>query len=131
MTKNEVVVKGINVRYKSVEKEDYISLTDMAKAKNSKDPRFTVYNWLRNKDTLAYIGLWEELYNPNFNRVEFDTVTKDAGLNSFMITPNTLIEKTGAISLTVSAGRYNSGIFAHKDIAFEFASRLKCIYSII
>lgn len=122
MTKNEVIVKGINVRYKSIEKEDYISLTDMAKAKNSKDPRFTVYNWLRNKDTLAYIGLWEELYNPNFNRVEFDTVTKDAGLNSFMITPNTLIEKTGAISLIVSAGRYNSGIFAHKDIAFEFAS---------
>lgn len=122
MTKNEVIVKGINVRYKSVEKEDYISLTDMAKAKNSKDPRFTVYSWLRNKETLRYIGIWEELYNPNFNRVEFDTVTKDAGLNSFMITPNTLIEKTGAISLTVSAGRYNSGIFAHKDIAFEFAS---------
>ena len=121
MKNNEVIVKGIDVRYKSVNKEDYISLTDMAKAKNSKDPRFTVYSWLRNKDTLNYIGIWEELYNPNFNRIEFDTVTKDAGLNSFMISPNTLVEKAGVISLTVSAGRYNSGIFAHKDIAFEFA----------
>lgn len=118
MKNNEVIVKGIEVRYKSVNKEDYISLTDMAKAKNSKDPRFTVYSWLRNKDTLNYIGIWEELYNPNFNRIEFDTVTKDAGLNSFMISPNTLVEKAGVISLTVSAGRYNSGIFAHKDIAF-------------
>lgn len=121
MTKNEVIVKNINVRYKSVEKEDYISLTDMAKAKNPENPRFIVYNWLRNKETLKYIGIWEELYNPNFNRIEFDTVTKDAGLNSFMISPNILIEKANVMCLTVSAGRYNSGIFAHKDIAFEFA----------
>lgn len=120
MTKNEVIVKGINVKYKSTDKDDFISLTDMAKAKNSKDPRFTVYSWLRNKETLKYIRIWEELYNPNFNRVEFDTVTADAGLNSFMISPNTLIEKANVSCLTVSAGRYNSGIYAHKDIAFEF-----------
>lgn len=130
MTNNEVVVKGINVNYKKINKEDYISLTDMAKTKNAKDPRFIVYSWLRNKNTLNYIGIWEELYNPNFNRNEFGTVTKDAGLNSFMISPNTLIEKAGIISLTVSAGRYNSGIFAHRDIAFEFAGWLSAEFKL-
>ncbi len=122
MPKNEVTVKDIGVRYKQINKEDYISLTDIAKFKNPTDPRFTVYSWLRSKETLRFLAIWEELNNPDFNRVEFDTVTKDAGTHAFMITPSQWIEKLKGIALTVSAGKYNSGIYAHQDIAFEFAS---------
>lgn len=122
MKNNQVEVKGIDIRYKEISQEDYISLTDIAKFKNPTDPRFTVYTWLRNKDTLRFLCVWEELNNQNFNRVEFDTVTKDAGTNGFMITPSQWIEKLNGIGLTVAAGRYNSGIYAHRDIAFEFAS---------
>lgn len=122
MANNEVVVNGIDIRYKKINKEDYISLTDIAKYKNPADPRFTVYNWLRSKETLRFLAVWEELHNPNFNRVEFDTVTKDAGTHAFMITPSQWIDKLNGIGLTVSAGKYNSGIYAHQDIAFEFAS---------
>ena len=122
MKNTQIEVKGIDIRYKKIDKKDYISLTDIAKFKNSTDPRFTVYSWLRNKDTLRFLCVWEELNNPNFNRVEFDTVTKDAGTNAFMITPSQWIDKLNGIGLTVSAGRYNSGVFAHQDIAFEFAS---------
>ncbi len=122
MPKNEVTVKDIGVRYKQINKEDYISLTDIAKFKNPTDPRFTVYSWLRSKETLRFLAIWEELNNPDFNRVEFDTVTKDAGTHAFMITPSQWIEKLKGIALTVSAGKYNSGIYAYQDIAFEFAS---------
>lgn len=122
MKTNQIEVKGIDVRYKKINQNEYISLTDIAKYKNPADPRFIVYSWLRNKDTLRFLCIWEELNNPDFNRVEFDTVTKDAGTNAFMITPSQWIEKLGGIGLTVSAGRYNSGVFAHQDIAFEFAS---------
>ena len=122
MAKNSVIVKDIGVRYKQINKEDYISLTDIAKFKNPTDPRFTVYSWLRSKETLRFLAIWEELNNPDFNRVEFDTVTKDAGTHAFMITPSQWIEKLNGIALTVSAGKYNSGIYAHQDIAFEFAS---------
>jgi len=122
MKNNQIEVKGIDIHYKKISQEDYISLTDIAKFKNPTDPRFTVYTWLRNKDTLRFLCVWEDLNNPDFNRVEFDTVTKDAGTNAFMITPSQWIEKLNGIGLTVSAGRYNSGIYAHQDIAFEFAS---------
>ena len=122
MKTNQIEVKGIDVRYKKINQNEYISLTDIAKYKNPADPRFIVYSWLRNKDTLRFLCIWEELNNPDFNRVEFDTVTKDAGTNAFMITPSQWIEKLSGIGLTVSAGRYNSGVYAHQDIAFEFAS---------
>ena len=122
MSNKEITVKGLNVKYKKVDQSDYISLTDIAKFKNPTDPRFTVYTWLRSKETLRFLAVWEELNNPDFNRVEFDTVTKDAGTNAFMITPSQWIEKLNGIGLTVSAGKYNSGIYAHQDIAFEFAS---------
>ena len=123
-SKNNIVVKGIEVSYKRINEEDYICLTDIARYKNAEEPRFIIYNWLRNKETLKYLALWEELNNQKFKRVEFDTVTKDAGTNSFMITPNQWIEKLNGISIVVSAGRYNGGTYAHKDIAFEFASWL-------
>jgi len=122
MKNTQIEVQGIDIRYKKISQEDYISLTDIAKFKNPSDPRFTVYTWLRSKDTLRFLCVWEELNNQDFNRVEFDTVTKDAGTNAFMITPRQWIEKLNGIGLTVSAGRYNSGIYAHQDIAFEFAS---------
>ena len=119
---DKITVKDIDVRYKKIDTGDFICLTDIAKYKNPEDPRFIVYSWLRNKNTIVFLGLWEELHNPGFNRVEFDTVKNEAGLNSFMISPQKWIEKTGAIGLTVSSGRYNSGVYAHQDIAFEFAS---------
>ena len=122
MTNKEVTVKGLGIRYKQIDQAEYISLTDIAKFKNPTDPRFTVYTWLRSKETLRFLAVWEELNNPDFNRVEFDTVTKDAGTNAFMITPSQWIQKLNGIGLTVSAGKYNSGIYAHQDIAFEFAS---------
>lgn len=122
MSNKEITVKGLNVKYKKVDQSDYISLTDIAKFKNPTDPRFTVYTWLRSKETLRFLAVWEELNNPDFNRVDFDTVTKDAGTNAFMITPSQWIQKLNGIGLTVSAGKYNSGIYAHQDIAFEFAS---------
>lgn len=124
MEKENIVVKGIEVSYKKINEEDYISLTDIAKYKNVEDPRFIIYSWLRNKDTLKYLGLWESLNNTNFNRVEFDTVIKEAGSNSFMMTPNRWIDNLNGVALVVYAGRYKSGTFAHKDIAFEFASWL-------
>ena len=119
---DKITVKDIDVRYKKIDTGDFICLTDIARYKNPEDPRFIVYSWLRNKNTIVFLGLWEELHNPDFNRIEFDTVKNEAGLNSFMISPQKWIEKTGAIGLTVSSGRYNSGVYAHQDIAFEFAS---------
>ena len=100
---------------------DYLSLTDIAKYKNPDDPRFTIQNWLRNKDTLAFLGLWESINNPNFNRVQFDTVKNEAGTNRFTMTPKRWIEETNSIGLISKAGRYG-GTYAHKDIAFEFSS---------
>ena len=100
---------------------DYISLTDIAKYKNDDDPRFVIQNWMRNRDTLEYIGLWEVLNNPDFNRVQFDTFRNEAGLNRFTMTPKKWIESTNAIGIVSKAGRYG-GTYAHSDIAMEFAS---------
>ena len=100
-----------------INNEDYISLTDMLKAK---DREFFVTSWLRNRNTLEYIGIWEKVYNPNFNYVEFDIIKSQAGLNSFRVSVKDLIEKCNFISLQAKTGRYG-GTYAHKDIAFEFA----------
>ena len=100
---------------------DYISLTDIAKHKDEENPRFIIQNWIRNRNTVEFLGIWELLYNPDFNRVEFEAVRKQAGLNSFVLTPQKWIEATNAIGVTSKAGRYG-GTFAHKEIAFEFAS---------
>lgn len=105
----------------SENQDDFISLTDIAKFKNIDDPRFVIQNWMRNRDTLEFIGLWETLHNPNFNRVQFDTFKSEAGLNRFTLSPKQWIETTNAIGITSRAGRYG-GTYAHKDIAFEFAS---------
>lgn len=119
--KKELVVKNINVSFFAYKKEDYISLTDIAKYKNSDDPRFPIQNWMRTHATVEFIGLWEIINNPDFNRLEFDTVKNQAGSNAFVLTPKKWIETTNAIGIISKAGRYG-GTYAHKDIAFEFAT---------
>lgn len=99
---------------------DYISLTDIAKYK-SDEPNDVIKNWLRNRDTIEFLGLWEQLNNPDFNPVEFDGFRKEAGKNAFVLSPQKWIETTNAIGIRSKSGRYG-GTFAHKDIAFEFAS---------
>ncbi|EGF23558.1 KilA-N domain-containing protein [Fannyhessea vaginae] len=122
--KDQISAKGFDIEvYTEDFKNDYISLTDMAKYKNTDDPRFIIQNWMRNRNTLEFIGLWEALNNPNFNRVQFDTFRNEAGLNRFTMTPSKWIESTGAIGIVSKSGRYG-GTYAHYDIAMEFASWL-------
>ncbi|MEG1972185.1 MAG: KilA-N domain-containing protein, partial [Oscillospiraceae bacterium] len=101
--------------------QDFISLTDIAKYKDEVNPRFIIQNWMRNRNTVEFLGVWETLYNENFNRVEFEAFRKQAGLNSFVLTPQKWIEATVAKGIISKAGRYG-GTYAHKEIAFEFAS---------
>jgi KilA-N domain len=119
--KATVSVKGTEVTVLVQHEQDYISLTDIARHKNSGLTDDLVRNWLRNRNTIEFLGIWESLNNPGFNPVEFDGFRKSAGLNSFALTPRQWIEKTGAIGILSKPGRYG-GTFAHKDIAFEFAA---------
>jgi hypothetical protein len=119
--KSEIIVLDETVRVQRIEQDDYISLTDIAKFKNSDDPRFVVQNWMRTRSSVEFLGIWEILNNPDFNRVEFYTVKNDSGSNAFVMTPTKWIGLTGAIGIVSKAGRYG-GTYAHKDIAFEFAS---------
>ena len=105
-----------------INKDDYFSLTDIARYKNPEEPRFVIQNWMRRIDTIQYLGLWEQLNNPSFNRVEFDTFRSEAGHNYFTMTPKKWIEGVNAIGIVSKAGKYNSGTYAHKDIALQFAS---------
>jgi hypothetical protein len=117
MTKSKTItVQGTEVGLQKFNGEDYISLTDMIKAK---DGDFFVSNWLRNRNTIEYLGIWESVYNPVFNYVEFDIIKSKAGLNSYRLSINEWVEKTNSIGLKATAGRYG-GTYAHKDIAFEF-----------
>jgi len=115
---NITVVKNNN--------EDYISLTDMLK---SKDGNFFISDWLRNRNTLEYLGVWEKIHNPNFNYGEFATITSQAGLNSYKISVKEWVEKTSAIGLMAKAGRYG-GTYAHQDIAFEFGMWISAEFKI-
>lgn len=115
MTK--ITVKDTEVNVLKVNGEDYICLTDMMRAK---DGDFFITDWLRNRNTLEFIGIWEKVYNPNFNYGEFATIRNQAGLNSFKISVKEFVSRTNAVSLQAKAGRYG-GTYAHKDIAFEFA----------
>ena len=115
MTK--ITVKGTEVNIAKVNGEDYICLTDMMRAK---DGDFFITDWLRNRNTLEFIGIWEKVYNPDFNYGEFAIIRNQSGLNSFKISVKEFVSKTHAISLQAKAGRYG-GTYAHKDIAFEFA----------
>lgn len=122
--KEKIEAKGFSIEvYTEDFKNDYISLTDIAKYKNEDDPRFVIQNWMRNRNTLEFIGLWEILNNENFNRVQFDTFKMEAGLNRFTMTPQKWIDGTNAKGIVSKSGRYG-GTYAHSDIALEFASWL-------
>ncbi len=119
MAKIKVLSKEITIQTRGA--EDYISLTDIARYKDSERTDYIIQNWLRNRNTIEFLGIWEHLNNPSFNPIEFDGIRKQAGLNSFILTAKRWIDATRAIGLTSSTGRYG-GTYAHKDIAFEFAS---------
>jgi len=121
MAKQKINVKGTEIVLFSKEKEDYISLTDIARYKDSERSDYILQNWMRNRSTIEFIGLWEQIHNPNFNSIEFDGFKNEAGSNSFTLTPKKWITATNAIGIISKAGRYG-GTYAHQDIAFEFAS---------
>lgn len=114
-------VRGAEITVIRRDEVDYISLTDIAKSRNPEHPDDLIRNWLRNRNTLELLGIWEQLHNSGFNSVEFDGFKKQSGLNSFTLTPKQWIDKTGAIGIVSKAGRYG-GTYAHTDVAFEFAS---------
>ena len=120
--KETIEAKGFEIQvYTEDFKNDYISLTDIARYKNPYEPSDVIKNWLRRKDTIEFLGLWESMYNENFNSVEFDRIKSEAGYNSFTLSPKRWTELTKAIGIISKGGRYG-GAFAHSDIAFEFAS---------
>ncbi|PJB17235.1 MAG: DNA-binding protein [Flavobacteriaceae bacterium CG_4_9_14_3_um_filter_33_16] len=122
MAKNKKIeVKGTEITFFKGKGDDYISLTDIARYKDAMHTDSIIQNWLRNRNTIELLGFWEQMYNPNFKPLEFEGFRKQAGLNSFVLTPKRWIESTNAIGIISKAGRYG-GTFAHKDIAFEFAS---------
>ena len=119
--RDSIHAKGTEITVLSTgDANDYISLTDIARYK-SDAPDDVIKNWMRNRDTIEFLGLWEQLNNPDFKPVEFDGFRTQAGSNAFTMSPKKWIEATGAIGIVSKAGRYG-GTFAQKDIAFEFAS---------
>ncbi|MCL2389663.1 MAG: KilA-N domain-containing protein [Elusimicrobia bacterium] len=124
--KGTIVVKGAKITIISDNNEDFISLTDMLKAK---DGDFFITDWLRNRNTLEYLGIWESIYNPNFNYGEFAIIKSKSGLNSFKIGAQEWAQRTSAIGIKAKAGRYG-GTYAHKDIAFEFGMWISAEFKI-
>ena len=126
MKNNKLIVQNIDISIK----DDYISLTDIANSKDGESRAADIIkNWIRNRATLEFIGTWEKLYNENFKVVEFDHFKMSSGLPSFVLSPGKWIEKTNATGIIVKAGRYG-GTYAHKDIAFEFASAINPVFKL-
>lgn len=122
MGKNKSInVQGVSIVLYEVNNEDFISLTDIARHKDPLHTDTIIQNWMRNRNTIELLGFWETIYNIDFKPLEFEGFRKQAGLNSFVMTPKRWIESTNAIGLQSKSGRYG-GTFAHKDIALEFAS---------
>lgn len=121
-----ITVKGTEIRILRQEQEDFISLTDMLKAK---DGDFFISDWLRNRNTVEFLGIWETVHNPNFNYGEFAIIRSQAGLNNYKISVKEWVEKTSAIGIKATAGRYG-GTYAHKDIAFEFGMWISAEFKI-
>ena len=119
--KKELIVKNINVNFFSQKEEDYISLTDIAKYKNKETTGLVISHWLSTRYTVEFMGLWEQLHNSAFNVTEFRNIKNNSGSNGYVLSGKQWIEKTNAIGIISKPGRYG-GTFAHKDIAFEFAS---------
>ena len=125
-----ITVQDVPVTVMQIDQSDYISLTDMAKARtDSTRAADVIKNWLRTRSTLEFLGTWEVMYNPNFKVVEFDHFKNEAGLHTFTLSAKEWIEKTNAIGMYVQAGRYG-GTYAHKDIAFEFGSAISPIFKL-
>lgn len=125
-----ITVQDVPVTVMQVDQNDYISLTDMAKARtDSARAADVIKNWLRTRSTLEFLGTWEVMYNPNFKVVEFDHFKSEAGLHTFTLSAKEWVEKTNAIGMYVQAGRYG-GTYAHKDIAFEFGSAISPIFKL-
>ncbi|NHB70405.1 KilA-N domain-containing protein [Perlabentimonas gracilis] len=123
MSKTKLNVNEIEIVLYKQNEEEYISITDMAKYRDSERTNYVIQNWMRTRSTVEFLGLWEQLNNPNFKGIEFDAFRIESGSNSFTLTPKRWIESTNAIGITSKSGRYG-GTYAHKDIAFEFASWL-------
>ena len=121
MKTQELAVQGVGIRITKVDGMDFVCLTDIAKQKNAFFPADVIKNWMRSKMTVMFLGLWEQLNNPAFKLVEFDQFKNAAGTNAFVLPPQVWIERTNAIGLISKSGRYG-GTYAHRDIAFEFAS---------
>ena len=119
--KNEITVKDVSIKTMNVNGIDYICITDIAKQKNSAEPKDVVKNWMRQKNTLEYLGLWEKLNNPNFKGVEFDPLLAEAGSNAFTMSPTRWVELTSAIGIITKNGA-GGGTYAQRDIAFKFAN---------
>jgi hypothetical protein len=122
----KIEVKGTDIRVVTIQEDDYISLTDMLKAK---DGDFFISDWLRNRNTVEYLGIWEKIHNPDFNYGEFAIIKSQAGLHSYKISVREWVAKTNAIGLKAKAGRYG-GTYAHKDIAFEFGMWISAEFKI-
>ncbi len=116
----KITVQNTNITIIAVNGDDYISLTDLARHK-SDEPNAVIANWLRNRNTIEYLGIWEQLYNPNFKPTEFEGFRRQAGLNAFTLSPKKWTDATNAIGIIAKSGRYG-GTYAHKDIALKFAS---------
>jgi hypothetical protein len=123
MNKTKLNVNEIEIVLYKQNEEEYISITDMAKFRDSERTNYIIQNWMRTRSTVEFLGLWEQLNNPNFKGIEFDAFRIESGSNSFTLTPKRWIESTNAIGIISKSGRYG-GTYAHKDIAFEFASWL-------
>lgn len=121
--KAQIIVKNKTINVLRIEDEEYISLTDLARYADEDDPRYPIQNWMRNKDVISYLGLWESIHNENFKGVEFDTFKNEAGSNKFKISPQKWIKETNAIGIISKSGN-NGGTYAKSDIALEFASWL-------
>ena len=123
----KISVNGTDVTIISIDEKDYISLTDMVRS--IENGLSLIEKWLRNKNTIEFLGIWEEMYNPDFNSPEFEGIKNDAGLNRFILSVKQWTEKTNSKGLIAKAGRYG-GTFAHKDIAFEFASWVSPLFKL-
>ena len=117
----KIIVKDQTIKTINKDGIDYICITDIAKQKNVEAPNGVISNWMRNRNTIEFLGIWESLYNPNFNPLEFEGFKKEAGLNAFTMSPTKWVESTNAIGIKAISGRYG-GTYAISDIAFEFAS---------
>ena len=119
---NKITVKNIEINVTGISDKDFISLTDLARFKNSEDPNSVIANWMRRVDTISFLKLWEQLNNTNFKPTDFEGFRSKPGENAFTLSPKKWIELTNGIGIKVKSGRYGSGTFAHHDIALEFAS---------